>query len=101
MKTQHTPGQWQTTGPHAIRNDSSMIRINSTGAGGLGVAYVATPEDARLIASSPDLLEALVEVDRFLADGGVLHGGALSPVNDGATMVQYIRQVIREATGEA
>ena len=61
MNTPHTPGPWLTRKPESSRPESARLDI-VTEAGDFSPSFVAgdaLPQDARLIASAPDLLDAL------------------------------------------
>ncbi len=62
-ETQHTPGPWQTV-PTTAKNAGSIRMDVVSPVTTFAPSYVAgdiLPEDARLIAAAPDLLEALAE----------------------------------------
>jgi hypothetical protein len=61
MKTKHTPKPWRTV-PSTSGGGTSRMDIVSDG-GEFGPSFVAgdiLPEDAKLMAAAPELLEALV-----------------------------------------
>ena len=68
--------------------ESGMVAID--GANGEEVTGFVSPEDGRLIAAAPDLLEALIE----LADCGAEAWGEDRPC------VKWARAAIAKATGE-
>ena len=68
--------------------ESGMVAID--GANGEEVTGFVSPEDGRLIAAAPDLLEALIE----LADCGAEAWG------DDRPCVKWARAAIAKATGE-
>lgn len=78
-----TPTPWRVG---AI--ESGMVAID--GANGEEVTGFVSPEDGRLIAAAPDLLEALIE----LADCGAEAWGEDRPC------VKWARAAIAKATGE-
>src|ERR1044072_1660924 len=53
----HTPGEWYSTGDNSILSDKKK--------GGKLVAAALDPEDARLIAAAPDLLQAALLVQKY------------------------------------
>ena len=93
MSAEHTPGPWEATlgasGMTAVEADNGTI-----------VASYVSEADARLIASAPDLLEALHGLIVFgcpACNGDC--GAANPPVL--ACPIQSARAAIRKATGEA
>ncbi len=71
MKT-HTPGPWLAIPTTAISRNPDSLRMDIvTTTGEWNPAFVAgdiLPEDARLIASAPDLLSALERLAHPMAD---------------------------------
>ena len=84
MTTKHTPGPWHIANGVQIRSNRDQIAKIWMMRDGEGRA------NARLIASAPDLLEALIE----LADCGAEAWGEDRPC------VKWARVVIAKATGE-
>ncbi len=88
MKT-HTPGPWLATPTTAISRNPDSLRMDIvTTTGEWNPAFIAgdiLPEDARLIASAPDLLSALERLTHPMADDDDL---------------DHAREVIRKAKGQ-
>lgn len=93
-KLESTPGPWQY---HLGRGANPRFHVQTTG----GYQIASTPEvghykpeaeqreaNARLIAASPDLLEALIEVEQMI------HANEL---NEGTMSI--VREAISKATG--
>ena len=87
MKT-HTPGPWLAIPTTAISRNPDSLRMDIvTTTGEWNPAFIAgdiLPEDARLIASAPDLLSALERLAHPMADDDDL---------------DYAREVIAKAKG--
>lgn len=69
-KTSHTPGPWKV-GPEYYDNpqgDMKAVFCGSFADTATSVARHCKPEDARLIAAAPELLELIKEVKRDIAD---------------------------------
>jgi hypothetical protein len=84
----HTPGPWLATPTTGNPRNPDSLRMDIvTTTGEWNPAFVAgdiLPEDARLIASAPDLLSALERLAHPMADDDDL---------------DYAREVIRKARG--
>ena len=84
----HTPGPWLATPTTGNPSKPYTVRMDIvTTSGEWNPAFVAgdiLPEDARLIASAPDLLSALERLAHPMADDDDL---------------DYAREVIRKAKG--
>ena len=73
--------------------ESGMVAID--GANGEEVTGFVSPEDGRLIAAAPDLLEALQDVDALWMHHSIAHGdGKISPLHE------KVIAAIAKATGE-
>ena len=85
----HTPGPWIAIPTTAISRNANTVRMDVvTTSGEWNPAFVAgdiLPEDARLIASAPDLLAALERLAHPMADDDDL---------------DYAREVIAKAKGQ-
>jgi len=85
----HTPGPWIESPTTGNPNNPETLRMDIvTTSGEWNPAFVAgdiLPEDARLIASAPDLLSALERIAHPMADDDDL---------------DYAREVIRKAKGQ-
>lgn len=97
MKTQHTPGPWVTRKSELSRPESRRVDIVTT-AGDFSPSFVAgdaLPEDARLIASAPDLLDALNAAYNALAwpDDDMTD-------EEEEELLESIRAALRKAKGE-
>jgi hypothetical protein len=93
MKT-HTPGPWRTTGLN-VRADDALICYATN-----HWANYETPESERqanadLIASAPDLLASLVELEGMVAEMLPKHG----PCGWGELALNQARQAIAKANG--
>ena len=92
MKTPHTPGPWVTRKSELSRPESKRVDIVTT-TGDFSPSFVAgdaLPEDARLIASAPELLSALV---------ALLEQADLGEVDEEtAPIVEAARAAIAKAT---
>jgi hypothetical protein len=88
MKT-HTPGPWLAIPTTAISRNTDSLRMDIvTTTGEWNPAFIAgdiLPEDARLIASAPDLLSALERLAHPMADDDDL---------------DFARAIIRKAKGQ-
>ena len=88
MKTTHTPGPWIATPTTGNPSNPDTLRMDVvTTSGEWTPAFVCgdmLPEDARLIASAPDLLSALERLTHPMADDEDL---------------DYAREVIARAKG--
>jgi len=89
MKPQFTPGPWLAIPTTAISRNPDSLRMDIvTKTGEWNPAFIAgdiLPEDARLIASAPDLLSALERLAHPMADDDDL---------------DYAREVIAKAKGQ-
>lgn len=92
MKPQHTPGEW--TIARTTRPDGLIPITNSCG---LGIAAVAMPADAQLVASAPDLLSALQNLVKHFNEHWELEVDATQKERESLAKA---RQAIAEATGE-
>jgi hypothetical protein len=85
----HTPGPWLAIPTTAISRNPNSLRMDIvTTTGEWTPAFIAgdiLPEDARLIASAPDLLSALERLAHPMADDDDL---------------DFARAVIRKAKGQ-
>ena len=85
----YTPGPWIAIPTTAISRNANTVRMDVvTTSGEWNPAFVAgdiLPEDARLIASAPDLLSALERLVHPMADDEDL---------------DYARAIIRKAKGQ-
>ena len=93
MKT-HTPGPWRTTGLNVRAGDDLICYATNHWADD------ETPENERqatanLIASAPDLLASLVELESMVAEMLPKHG----PCGWGELALNQARQAIAKATG--
>jgi len=95
MKTHHTPGPWELRGPRLVTDKNGVIIAeNISSNGGTSEA------NARLIKSSPRLLEVLMEIDEALRHSPDY--GAFVTLSNGWNIQPRGRVLaaIREATGE-
>lgn len=67
MKTQYTPGPWQTS-PYAGNHDQDIYRSDGTSIALTRGGSVEAKANARLIALAPEMAEALRDVLGFLED---------------------------------
>lgn len=80
MKNQHTPGNWSCQKSETSRPESVRLDI-VTDAGEYSPAFIAgdaLPADAHLLASAPDLLSALIALEkasREVLDTSATHDG--------------------------
>ena len=82
-----------TPGPWRVFVIGGMVAID--GANGEEVTGFVSPEDGRLIAAAPDLLEALQDVDALWMHHSIAHGdGKISPLHE------KVIAAIAKATGE-
>ena len=85
----HTPGPWHAIPTTAISRNPDSLRMDIVATTGQWTpAFIAgdiLPEDARLIASAPDLLSALERLVHPMADDDDL---------------DYAREVIAKAKGQ-
>ena len=79
----HTPGPWAVSQP-------SGNYIDAPTGGIAALTYGASKADAHLIAAAPDLLQALHDVDAYLA-----------PEGDEDDVYNYIRAIIKGAISKA
>ncbi len=89
----HTPGPWEAT-PAGVYSradvvDNMICRLP----GGFNQSVLAWPDNARLIAAAPDLLEAL----QIIVRGGISLRGTLKN-KDG---VKSIKLIVTEAIAKA
>jgi len=101
MNTQYTPGPWKADGYHVRqsgqRGTRSIADVCYTGPHHTPPdeypksCQIADEANARLIASAPDLLAALIEATECLIDSGYDHKG---------NKVKYMRAIIAKATGK-
>lgn len=95
MKMNHTPGPWRTVAASAHKSNPQTTRRDIIGKCEFGDVYVAgdiSKEDARLIASAPELLSALV---------ALLEQADLGEVDEETgPIVEAARAAIAKATGE-
>jgi hypothetical protein len=92
--TQFTPGPWRTTGLNVRAGDALICYATNHWADD------ETPESERqanadLIASAPDLLASLVELESMVAEMLPKHG----PCGWGELALNQARQAIAKATG--
>lgn len=97
MKNQHSPGPWTVSNP----KDPHYSRAVSSGNGYADVAFcgsfplVQAQANARLIAAAPDLLAALLLIERICnLDNTILTTDAEYP-----TLGEYARAAIAKAVG--
>ena len=98
MKT-HTPGPWIAIPTTAISRNANTVRMDVvTTSGEWNPAFVAgdiLPSDARLIASAPDLLASLIELESMVAEMLPKHG----PCGWGELALNQAREAIAKAKG--
>lgn len=72
MNTKHTPGPW------SIKDDDGIIANNQYWIASIHIARTKDEKEAnaRLIASAPELLEALIKAENTLLDMDSNYGGA-------------------------
>ena len=89
MKAQHTPGPWEIEQESCDEYWVDGVHYNV----GPSIA-IRSLEDARLIAAAPDLLEALICIEKEMVDG---HG---FPLEDGEMLaLDKVRAATAKATG--
>lgn len=109
----HTPGPWQTEGFEAVHGNGNFYGGLIVGQDDVIVAQFVMPHNARLIASAPELLEALQAIKKiFDKDVTFIGGGPQSRVevpfeshdqswNHWHEARDLIRAAIAKATGAA
>jgi hypothetical protein len=92
MKT-HTPGPWHLVShrPNLIKVETARVVICDA----FGGLSDETMSNAHLIASAPDLLASLVELESMVAEMLPKHG----PCGWGELALNQARQAIAKATG--
>lgn len=91
----YTQGEWLVTGPNGYRHQLGIGIYKSAGIDPIAAVYGAGDEvkaNARLVAASPDLLEALRDLAACHAEGGYVQ-----PDDDVLTAA---RAAIAKATGK-
>jgi hypothetical protein len=103
MKT-HTPGPWFAIPTTAISRNANTVRMDVvTTSGEWNPAFVAgdiLPEDARLIASAPDLLAALNRLIQCLPEDSNDYPDSAS-ARQVFDSIEFAREAISKATGGA
>jgi len=89
--TKHTQGPWKLAGPTTVSNSDQSVGIANVCTYSIEEGEAAA--NGRLIAASPDLLEALQMVDRIWSHDQTVNLDPESPV-------AQIRAAIAKATGE-
>lgn len=97
MSAKHTPGPWEVTPSHHSQGEPTVWRIMPVASKGMGwtegrylsVAGCIAKEDADLIATAPELLEALEEAFPYINSS-----------NADSHILELCRKVIAKSKGE-
>lgn len=99
-KAKHTPGPWS----YEMRHDTNYAHITCDIRGGDNLRGYCGEANARLIAASPELLEALQNMLGIVEDSSGVYGyhlnGELSEWDEFADEINSARTAIAKALGE-
>jgi len=95
MKSQFTPGPWWRHDTNIYVGDTVLVCCPKNHWSNIELPEAEKLANARLIASAPDLLASLVELESMVAEMLPKHG----PCGWGELALNQARQAIAKATG--
>ena len=102
-KLNHTPGPWKSCQTEPVETELDIVLETNTSTLGWVYSYKNGASNARLIAASPDMLDALIEAYKFYREAIVDYGPCDHAVNICICPIirqtEKIQEIIESATG--